>query len=308
MYIKKPFVLLCAPLWLILFLLGIAACERKNAENIPVQSLVTWSGAYPAAILQTGEYPLWFQLTENGPVHIAFAEEALFSRDLVPWPYALHIRYMEERDGGIVMAVNRYGFLKLGPENASLGSGLPLYCFYGGNYWSEYTVGGLVFYEGEPAALVYPDDRFLDSASTLLNGKSPVSVIWSFNMNSNVPYPLDIPALQFFPQDDGWAIDTLRQGSDGFFHYRAVKRNDPFPEIRTLRTANLSQAGEETSIEIFYDSFPRDSGITVNPRLPELPEGFAYTGTGYASDSLFASWEEQIDYSIGAAGFVIIKP
>jgi len=38
-----------------------------------------------------------------------------------------------------------------------------------------------------------------------------------------------------------------------------------------------------------------------------LPEGFIYTGAGRVGDSLFASWEEQEHYNVGAAGFMVIK-
>jgi hypothetical protein len=41
--------------------------------------------------------------------------------------------------------------------------------------------------------------------------------------------------------------------------------------------------------------------------LPSLPEGFVYTGAGADGNTLFASWEEQRDYNIGAAGFMAIR-
>ncbi|MDR0602259.1 MAG: hypothetical protein LBG42_07740 [Treponema sp.] len=41
--------------------------------------------------------------------------------------------------------------------------------------------------------------------------------------------------------------------------------------------------------------------------LPPLPEGFVYTGAGMDGDTLFASWEEQQDYNIGAAGFMAVR-
>jgi hypothetical protein len=40
--------------------------------------------------------------------------------------------------------------------------------------------------------------------------------------------------------------------------------------------------------------------------LPPLPERFVYTCIGLAGDTLFAAWEEQEDFNIGAAGFMII--
>jgi hypothetical protein len=128
-------------------------------------------------------------------------------------------------------------------------------------------------------------------------------------MESNNILPFTIPVLEIFSSDDEWDIDTLRLGSDGLFYFRAARRREAQAEIHMFRTADLSsneQAGQEITIEVFYNSAPRKEGIS-HPSLPPLPEGFVYTGIGTVGDSLFASWEEQADFSIGAAGFVAIK-
>ena len=41
--------------------------------------------------------------------------------------------------------------------------------------------------------------------------------------------------------------------------------------------------------------------------LPGLPEGFAYTGAGLAGNTFIATWEEQEEFSIGAAGFLALN-
>jgi hypothetical protein len=41
--------------------------------------------------------------------------------------------------------------------------------------------------------------------------------------------------------------------------------------------------------------------------LPSLPENFAYTHIARLGDLIIASWEEQQDYNIGAAGFMVIR-
>ena len=318
-----------AHLWLIIFFAHccavIGGCARGAAEN-PVNTeetpaLVTWSGAYPAAILQPGIYPLWFQLTEDGPVHIGTIEEAVSESALIPWPYAPHISSMENYDDGIVMAVNRDGFLKISSGFLNE-SGLALYRFSGGEFWNQYTVGGFVFYDGDPVALIYPEDRFLDTASPMRQRTSRLFPAWSFNMNSNTPFPYDVPALQFFPEYDGtwslyprenpqediWIIDTLRRGEDGFFYIRGSMKRGYDQRSRMYRLNNLSRgfSADQISAETFFNSFPRETNYN-HPSLPHLPEGFVYTGINYIADSIAASWEEQIDYSIGAAGFVIIK-
>jgi hypothetical protein len=50
-----------------------------------------------------------------------------------------------------------------------------------------------------------------------------------------------------------------------------------------------------------------DGGISLGDfSLPALPEGFSYTGAGLAGKVLAASWEEQEDSAVGAAGFMVM--
>jgi hypothetical protein len=293
-WLKNKYLILC----FVVFIFCAMSCARTSEDT---SGFITWFGAVPAAILQTGEHPLWFQLTEEGPVHIEAVEDAAFTSAFVPWPYALHIRFLTENTDGIVMAVNRDGFLKLTP-NTGRSQGIAFYRFSGGDFWRQYTVGGFVFFDGYPLAVLYLDDRFIT-----LDIPVPQPRAWSFNMNSNIPFPLNIPSLRFFPEEEGWNIDTLRFADDNLFYYRAARRNDPQQRPRMFRTADLSQTGEEISAEAFFNSASRRT-VFSHTSLPPLPEGFVYTGIGRVGDSLFASWEEQMDFSIGAAGFVVIKP
>jgi hypothetical protein len=269
-----------------------------------------WSGAYPMAVLQTGEHPIWFKLSENGPVHIESIEDAVYTSALVPWPYALHIRFLHERASGLYMIINRDGFLKIAPNDRTEYKqdmtnmehpGIALYRFSGDEFWRQYTVGGFVFYDDEPAALLYLDNRFMDT-----DLPQPLSRTWSFNMNSNSPFPIQIPALEHFPAEENWSADTLRHGDNGLMYYRVARRVGSSLSVQMFRTADLTYPGDEISAEVFFNSFPRYANIS-HSSLPPLPEGFVYTSFGQTGDSLFASWEEQEDFSIGAAGFVMIK-
>lgn len=361
----------CATLALLCLFLS---CARSGTESdaAPVRS-----GLRPVAVLRAGEYPLWFQLTDTGPTLLDSIEDARFSAALIPWPLALHIRFILARRDELVMAVNRDGFLSLAPwaENGDEG-GIGLYHVSGGEFWRRYTVGALLTFEEKPAALLYRDDRFLDSGASL-----PQPRAWTFGPESPVPLGLDIPALSPFPPEEGWDADTLRLGPDGFWYYRVLKQDESQPDIRQLRTIDLGEPGETVSIGTFQNSalpeplsaapvplrelfvavaegasalvispdFPQprsfagsgqtpgllayyragaDDGTqvlaaTVFPdgrgmylsvagepqafSLPPLPEGFVYTGIGFAAGALFAAWEEQEEFNIGAAGFMVIQ-
>jgi hypothetical protein len=97
------------------------------------------------------------------------------------------------------------------------------------------------------------------------------------------------------------------------------------PDFPTQRyfAAHLDISGEQEVLELagFYRSpdtaavvFPNGEGIFAGPGastpkefvLPVLPEGFAYTRIGFAGRVLIASWEEQQDWRIGAAGFMAL--
>jgi len=272
--------------------------EASAPEQVPAHAVSVWYGAVPMAILQTGEFPLWFQLTEDGPAHIESIEDAINTAAFIPWPLALHVRFFLEREDELFMTINRDGFMKLAPYSGNV-TGIAMYRFSGGEFWRQYTVGGFVFYDDKPAALLYLDDRFLDTTAPL-----PRPRTWSFNMESNRPFQLDIPALLPYSPEDGWSVDTLRLAG-GLIYYRAVRKSGSQPAMRMFRTADLNLAGEEISLNVFYSSAPRAAEITQS--LPPLPEGFVYTGIGRTGDSLFASWEEQDNFYIGAAGFMVIK-
>ena len=285
---------------LLIILVFFAGCFHSAWNNEDMSGLVTWSGAYPMAILQTGGYPLWFLLTEDGPVHITAIENAVFSSPFVPWPYAAHIRFLTEREDEIVMVINRGGFLKLAPIGGRT-PGIAMYYFSGGNLWKQYTAGGFVFYNDGPAAILYTDDRIIS-----LDISPPSPRAWSFNMNSNALFPLDIPSFRPYPEDEGWNVDTLRYGRNDMIYYRVTNRTGSSAEIHMFRTDNLDMAGEEIPATIFFASVPRQREVS-HPSLPPLPDGFVYTGISRIGESLFASWEEQSDFSIGAAGFVVIR-
>ena len=341
----------------------------------------------PLAVLQAGKYPIWFQFADDGPVLIETIEDACFSAAFIPWPHARHIRFILARDDEIMMAVNRDGFICFSlwagaplQDGKQGNDGIGLYHLAGGEYWRSYTTGAF-FLLGEnrdPLALLYRDDRFIDSDQPI-----PQYRWWTFDLRAASPYTMAMPALDAYPAEKGWNIDTLRRGPDANWYYRAVRKTTARPEIRMLRTSDFTIPGEQVSLGAFQNSaLPEpvsaapealgemlgivfsESGYSaaavVSPEfqtvrlfaadpesgaiagfysgafflaasangeafyietgtaptralsvhrfsLPALPEGFVYTGIGMIAGTVFASWEEQEGYSIGAAGFMVIN-
>jgi hypothetical protein len=337
------------------------------------------------AVLQAGKYPLWFQFADDGPVLIEAIEEACFNTAFIPWPLARYIRFTLARDDEIMMAVNRDGFILLSPwqgapsQGASLkdgregDDGVGLYHISGGEDWQRYTTGAF-FLSGEdrkPLALLYLDDRFIDSDQPV-----PQSRLWTFDPKAASPYTM--PLLDAFSPEEGWNIDSFRCGPDAYWYFRASRKTEARPEIRMLRAGDFTMPGEQVSLGAFQNSAlpepvsaaPKGLGemlgivfsetgysaaSVVSPEfqsgrsfaadlesgaiagfysagfflaisdngeafyietgtqsmrrfsLPALPEDFVYTGVGMIANTVFASWEEQEGYSIGAAGFMAIK-
>jgi len=386
-----------------LVVLALFSCTRVDERDLAVRDYPVAEDAVPdpvprpmtvppAAILRAGEFPLWFQFTDEGPLHIERIEDAIYSAALIPWPHAAHARFTLARNGDFLMAVNRYGFVRMSPwhepgqaplRNSGRSSrGVGMYNVPGGELWRLYTVGAFVRPgpDGNPMALLYRNNWFLDQGIP-----PPPHSLWTFDEYSASPRAVSIPPLDAFAPEEGWDLDVLRKGGSGYWYYRASRRNAAQQEIVMLRTDSLEREGDRTTLSDFHNAARPEplsaapsslremlavvlargdfgSAIVVSPgfqsyrrfaagsggspvhvfysttgvpggafllatdpegsavyvsgtsragrgfSLPALPEGFVYTGIGMARDTVFATWEEQVGFSIGAAGFVAIRP
>ena len=329
----------------------------------------------PMAVLQAGEFPLWFQFTDEGPTLIETIEVAIYSAALIPWPHAPHVRFILAQGEDLLMAVNNDGFIRLSPWQGT--GGIALYHVSGGELWRQYTVGAFVHPNpGEnPVALLYLNEWFL-----YMDIPPPSPRLWSFDVYSAMLHAASLPSLDAFAPEDGWNLDTLFMGGDGLWHFRVDRRVEGRHELLIFRTDSLDREGERTSFgqlqnaarpeplsaappllgEMLATVFaeggsasanvvspefhsgrhfagagegsqahaffspgafllatcPEGDGLYVEAEnlavqsfsLPPLPEGFVYTGIGVVGDTVFASWEEQVGFSIGAAGFMAIRP
>jgi hypothetical protein len=193
------------------------------------------------------------------------------------------------------------------------GGDLGLYRFAATAYWESYTVGNLFLYEDAPALFFYRDDNFAEPPAPpplppVLALAPPEAAL---GPGSAALVPLTIPALA--GPAAGWELDILRQGRDSLWYYRELRRVDGGREFRYFRSPTLSRPGEEVAVQTY-----RDAQAPVEPvagtadagqgdALPPLPETFVYTHVNRLGDLVVAAWEEQKDYSIGAAGFMVIR-
>jgi hypothetical protein len=232
-----------------------------------------------------------------------------------PWPLAPHVAATLVYRDALYLAVNRDSLLVIRPAE---GGDLGLYRFAAGtDYWGSYTIGNLFIYEDKPALFFYRDDTFAEPAAA-----PPRPPVLSLAPQSRPPSsenppsppvffaPLAVPAFADIPLAEGWEADILRQGADKLWYYRGILRKNGGRESRYFRGADLSRSGEEIGVGIYRNA--QDPGgtatdLTEAAALPPLPENFVYSHINRLGDFLFAAWEEQEDYSIGAAGFMVIR-
>ena len=246
------YVMVC---FLVIVFCSLFSCDRLGNEAAAGS---TQPVIQPLAVLQAGEYPLWFQFTANGPELIESIVNAEFSAALLPWPLVKHVRFTLARGQDVLMAVNRDGFLCFSPwtDNTAENDGIGMYHYSGGEFWQPYTVGAFVMFDEKPAALLYRDDRFLDSGVPL-----PSPRLWTFDFFTNVPQPLAVPSIDSFSPEDGWDVDALRRSADGSWHYRVVRKSSTLPGSRMFfRSENLALPGEQVN-----------SGIFQGAAIPEHP-------------------------------------
>jgi hypothetical protein len=254
------------------------------------------------AIVQSGNYPLWFEFSAEGLDLIASPAEASLV-DYVPWPHAKYCAGMLDFDEYLVLVINRLGFLVIMPEDEQ--STATFYLIAQPANWDEYTTGSVFIYEEKPAVLLYRDVFFTSVTVPAL--EHSVMVLCE---ESSVPRAAVVPALVSRPGDE-WEANALRQGTDGFWYYRFARINGSPSDNVYFKTQDLSVPGNRISHWEFRNSAVNDtldiagqSGSDL--QLPPLPEGFVYTNTGLAGNVFVAAWEEQDEFLVGAAGIMVL--
>jgi hypothetical protein len=267
----------------------------SGGEVPPAQAGIPQSAWETLAILKTGSYPLWFELTAAGPVLINSPAEASLSPYL-PWPQARYVAGLLDWDGRTVLVINREGFLVI--ETGKDGQTYLRRAASPG-LWDPYTAGKPFMWNRRPGVLLYRNDFFSETQAPPPNPRL-------FFLDEGEPEPLgvDLPALEVFPAASGWEVDSLVPGPDGFWYYRAVPPPDKqypgkMPD-EYYRSSDLSLPGEKISLGFWRNSLlPEPSGgappflaalleEALKPPFVSEPAAAAVISSGFSGARVFS--------------------
>ncbi|MDR1176881.1 MAG: hypothetical protein LBK83_15580 [Treponema sp.] len=289
----------------------------KNSEMPPEDSSPVYRDTlHPDYIIEAGKYPLWFEFSAEGLRAISSPTEASLT-PFKPWPLARHVLSILKHGGELTMVINREGFIVVSPAPglspefvqaagplSKPAEALALYLCTDPEFWDSYTTAAAFMYQGSPAALLYRDDFFTENTVP-----APRPRVWTPDIVSHRPIPLAVPALDALSPSEGWDIDSMSRGDDGYWYFRAVRKPELQPLIQFYRSKDLETEAETSSQAEFRNSFTHEAENSVpDPGLPPLPAGFVYTAKGLSGGVVVAAWEEQEGFNIGAAGLMLVLP
>jgi hypothetical protein len=258
------------------------SCGAPVKEKLPEKETVSLSGNFlfseagGSRILRGGEHPLWFEFDRQGPRLINSPGEASL-KPFEPWPLSPFISAMLVQKDRLIMAVNREGFLVMSPwetlSGADRRSGfqkgdLRIYRAADPAYWGNYTVASLFLFEDLPAVLLYRDDFFVEPQAL-----PPSPPVWALVEGSPFPVGMELPAFKPFAAGEGWEVEDLKRGADGYWYYRCVSGVSSPPADRYFRTGDLSLAGEPASLMAYRNSTLPELINNAPPILADVMEG-----------------------------------
>jgi hypothetical protein len=261
----------------------------------PPDGISASSRLSPQALLRPGENPLWFELRRDGPRLIGSPGEASLA-PFAPWPQARLVTGFLPQEDRLIGAVNQSGFLIFIPGPPG---DVALYSVTDVPDWEPYTVASLFLYRETPAVLLYRNDFFADPHAPL-----PDPPVRGLVRDSPRPMALDLPILGNLSRDDGWEVDALRPGRDGYWYYRGRKRGGDKPEIAYFRGQDLSGPGEPASAGAFRAASapaPLKEAPVLLGRI--LEEAFGLSGPGTIPVAAVSSAAFGGSHSFSAAPF-----
>ncbi|MDR3356408.1 MAG: hypothetical protein LBO04_04390 [Spirochaetaceae bacterium] len=292
--------------WLILLplLAGAYGCTKKAAPPGPLPQVPQVSGesrARPELLVKAGAAPLWLEFDGEGLRPLSSPEDAAL-KPLIPWPLAEHAAGIVSWEGGLAIAVNRWGFWLVKDAAGGL---FELYFLADKETTPRYTMRRAFTFQGRPAFLLYRDDFFVEHgipppAARVLAVKSDVSGLEA----------VEIPAFSAFPGAEGWDIEDFFTPDGVLWYFKALHKGGGSGKVSYVRAETLSAGGEEIPFDAYIRaamaSAPARQDEAAFPGLPPLPAGFVYTAYSQTGGACIAAWEEREDWNIGAAGLLVI--
>jgi len=215
-----------------------------------------------SALLKAGENPIWFELGPEGPLFIESPDAASLTPYL-PWPNAQFSADMIVHNGFIIMAINRDGFLALGPYDE--GKTVALYHIPSNGIWDLYTADAFFIWENKPATLIYRNDFFYEPDVPALKPQ-----IYILDEASTIPLGTYIPALEIYPDDSLWEAEALHRGADGLWYFRFKEKGIEEGNTVYYRAADLSVSPEIISLSEWRKSELSEVPENIPPLLSYL--------------------------------------
>jgi hypothetical protein len=229
------------PLLLLLGALLCSACVDDSADDASFVSALaetpsSVASALPgaeriAARVLPGSAPLWFEFGPNGPQQITSAEEASLI-EFVPWPYARYAAGLELVDSGLVLAVNRWGFVALVPHEGFLLYSIPVQA------WEEAYASSVFLYDGKAAVLLSGDDFFGAESA-------PPERCWFLDESDWAASDCHPRIFAAFAEGQ-WNLSSLFMGNDSQWYFQADGN-----ETRYYRSPGLETPAEAVTTSLF---------------------------------------------------------
>jgi hypothetical protein len=281
----------------VIFIGFVFACQKNttaetepNIESDVQTSATLWMN--PLAIAVPSENPLWFELSDDGPVLISSPEDASL-RSFVPWPSSIHVKDMLLQENRLVMAVNRLGFLAFIPWDSSR---LGMYSVFDKAYWGRYSIASLFLYEQKPSVILYRDDFFFADTDAPL----PKMPVMALVKGSIQPVKAEIPAFKDFSSLQGWDIEALIRGKNGFWNFTAAQkssdaRNKSYYQAKSLtdQPASISMGNYWAALE--PESIENASLLLKNTVMTAINS--RQGDFSYLIEAIFPNGEQEIRYS-----------
>lgn len=299
-----------------LFILVLCGCSKKDdgavsyAVNPDAGTLTRES---PAALIEVENKPVWVEFESNTLRQLDTPENAALN-PFKAWPLAEYVVDMVEWQDSIVIAVNRGGFWLVKRSDDGV---LELYFLTESKFTPSYTMHSVFFFQKKPVFLIYRNDFF---------GKNeispPASRFFTIKDNESGLESINIPVFSKFSGVNDWDIEEIFDTNDGFWYFKAIRKDEKSGAVYYARTMELSApAGEEITASAYmtaamnaaepgasdYEETATFSSPMSLTGLPPLPENFVYTSQSQINGIYITAWEERENWNIGAAGLLFTR-